>query len=39
MPHDLVIADLSHHNADPDFAKAKAAGLIGIIHKATEGST
>lgn len=31
--------DLSHHNADPDFAEAKAAGLKWVIHKAVEGST
>ena len=31
--------DLSHHNPDPDFKKAKAAGLQWCIHKATEGAT
>jgi len=37
MPNPLVV-DLSHHNANPDFVKAKAAGLVGVIHKATQGS-
>lgn len=34
---DLTIVDLSHWNEVESFAAAKAAGLIGIIHKATEG--
>jgi lysozyme len=34
-----VVIDLSHHNERVDFAKAKAAGIVGIIHKATEGLT
>jgi len=32
-----VVIDLSHHNEKVDFAKAKADGIVGIIHKATEG--
>lgn len=32
-----VIVDLSHHNANVDFAKLKAAGIVGVIHKATQG--
>lgn len=36
---DLLVVDLSHHNPTPDFAKAAANGLVGIIHKATEGTS
>jgi lysozyme len=32
-----VIIDISHHNANPDFAQAAAAGIVGVIHKATQG--
>ena len=33
-----VVVDLSHHNADPDFAVAReAGGIVGVIHKATQG--
>jgi lysozyme len=33
-----VVVDISHHNGTSlDFHKAKAAGLVGIIHKATQG--
>ena len=38
MPTPLVI-DLSHHNANPDFAKIRAAGVVGVIHKATQGTS
>ncbi len=34
-----VIVDLSHHNEKVDFVKAKADGIVGVIHKATEGFT
>src|SRR5580765_2996828 len=34
-----VVIDLSHHNRSPDFQKAKAAGIVGVIHKASEGLT
>ena len=34
-----VIVDLSHHNSKVDFKAAKAAGLMGVIHKATQGLT
>lgn len=37
-----LVADLSHHNWDRaplDLARAKAAGLVGVIYKATEGAT
>ena len=39
MPTPVVI-DLSHHNTIPGTLKpAHAAGIIGLIHKATEGSS
>lgn len=38
MP-DCMIIDLSHHNVVTDFARVKAAGVVGVIHKATEGTT
>jgi len=39
MANDLVAIDISHWQPDPvDFAKVKAAGIIGVIHKATEGT-
>src|SRR5262245_10029389 len=38
MPTPRVI-DLSHHNSIPqDLMQAKAAGIVGCIHKLTEGS-
>ena len=38
MPEQLnVVIDISHHNANPDFQQAKAAGILGVIHKATQG--
>lgn len=33
-----VVVDLSHHNASVDFKKLKAGGVVGVIHKATEGT-
>jgi GH25 family lysozyme M1 (1,4-beta-N-acetylmuramidase) len=38
MPNSMVI-DLSHHNAAVDFVAAKAAGVVGVIHKVTQGGT
>ena len=33
-----VVVDISHHNGRHiDFAKAKASGLVGVIHKASQG--
>jgi lysozyme len=32
-----AIFDVSHHNGNVDFAKAKADGMIGVIQKATQG--
>jgi len=34
-----VVIDLSHHNETVDFAKVKASGIVGVIHKATQGLT
>jgi lysozyme len=34
-----VVVDLSHYNGDPDLAAAKAAGTLGVIHKATQGTS
>ena len=34
-----MVIDLSHHNASVDFVKLKAAGVVGVIHKATQGTT
>src|SRR5262249_45667194 len=33
-----LVVDLSHHNDVADFGKVKAAGIAGIIHKATEAT-
>jgi len=33
------VIDLSHHNPTPDWNALKAAGVVGIIHKATEGTS
>jgi lysozyme len=39
MPTPVVI-DISHHNTIPSSLKdTKAAGIVGVIHKATEGSS
>ena len=34
-----VVVDISHHNGAVDWRAAKAAGIEGVIHKATEGLT
>ncbi len=31
------VIDLSHYNSSVDFARLKSAGILGVIHKATEG--
>jgi len=33
-----VVIDLSHHQEQVDFEKIKASEIVGVIHKATEGS-
>lgn len=34
-----VVIDLSHYNQGLDFAQIKNSGILGIIHKATQGTT
>ena len=34
-----VIVDLSHHNGNVNLAQAKAPGIVGVIHKATQGTS
>jgi GH25 family lysozyme M1 (1,4-beta-N-acetylmuramidase) len=31
-----VVVDLSHHNKSPNFERAKADGVVGVIYKATQ---
>ncbi|PYS21378.1 MAG: hypothetical protein DMF72_17395 [Acidobacteria bacterium] len=33
-----VVFDLSHHNGNVDLEQAQQAGLVGVIHKATQGT-
>lgn len=33
------IVDLSHHNGNVDLQQAQASGILGIIHKATQGTS
>jgi lysozyme len=33
-----AVIDLSHHNQTPDFEQAKQNGIVGVIHKATQGT-
>jgi len=37
MPESNVVIDLSHHNQNLDFATIGSSGILGIIHKATQG--
>ena len=40
MPDPLnVVVDTSHHNGNVNFPKAKDAGIVGVIQKATQGQT
>jgi lysozyme len=32
-----VVVDISHHNGNINFTKVKAAGMLGVIQKATQG--
>lgn len=34
-----VVVDISHHNGNIDLAAAAQAGIVGVIHKATQGTT
>jgi lysozyme len=36
---EVWVVDLSHHNTVKSFTSAAADGLVGVIHKATEGSS
>jgi len=33
-----VVVDISHHNGNVDLTQAQQAGLVGVIHKATQGT-
>jgi lysozyme len=33
-----AVVDLSHHNGDVDFRRVAADGIVGVIHKATQGT-
>jgi lysozyme len=38
MPEGLnAVVDVSHHNGEVDFVKLREAGILGVIHKATQG--
>jgi lysozyme len=39
MPLLNIVIDLSHHNTVTSFEAVRASGILGVIHKATEGST
>jgi lysozyme len=40
MPDPInAVVDISHHNGDVNLQLAKADGIIGVIHKATQGTT
>jgi lysozyme len=34
-----VVVDISHHNGNVNFRKAAEAGILGVIHKASQGQT
>jgi lysozyme len=38
MPINVVV-DISHHKGNVDLTKAKAAGIVGVIQKATQGTS
>jgi len=39
MANTNVVIDISHHNGAIDLSNAQQAGIVGIIHKATQGSS
>lgn len=39
MANPTIIVDLSHHNPEPDWQALKAGGIVGVILKATEGTS
>src|SRR5256885_1238870 len=34
-----VVVDISHHNGNVDLGRAQQAGIVGVIHKATQGTS
>ncbi len=38
MPPLNAVIDISHYNRDPDFTAARQGGIVGVIHKATQGA-
>jgi lysozyme len=39
MPETNAVIDLSHFNQNLDFNRAKTDGILGVIHKATQGTS
>ena len=39
MPQANAVVDLSHHNGVVDLARAKNDQILGVIHKATQGTS
>lgn len=39
MSNDLVVVDISHYQPEPDWQALKGAGIVGVILKATEGTS
>jgi lysozyme len=39
MANTNVVIDISHNNGAVDLSKAQQAGIVGVIHKATQGSS
>ena len=39
MAETNAIIDISHFNQHPDFVQAKGDGILGVIHKATQGTS
>jgi lysozyme len=37
-PINFLVIDLSHHDPADNYAKVKAAGIVGVIYKATQGT-
>jgi lysozyme len=39
MPYTNAVIDISHYQPNTNFANAQQAGILGVIHKATQGTT
>jgi lysozyme len=39
MPYANVVIDLSHFNGSPDLRQGQPAGVLGVLHKAAQGSS